>query len=509
MTMLTIYFCGTGSTKFDESNPIYWQGELISQLAANTLSKEFAEWVVIDGPGSGDLQADELWTKSVSYGSYGTLWGSGWEENVTHAINVIKGKFDWQREKLTDASYKVLKDAGVPIEDVKVSGSWAWRTYDYGDRAVTQQQLQAQIVKMFRKEGILPTQVNLVGWSRGGISCHMLANAMFGDLELKEIPIRILAIDPVPGPRNFQANKISLKDNVKEYVGFYARDERSIGFSCVIPETDPITAVHVYPIPGRHATLVGNGGTDGASGGMAFREPGLLVRHYAEVYLTAWGVKLDNMLRLSGGQVLECISNIQKSSAAYENMRTFSYSLLGVQNDSAERIVSLGDTAKKFSTIQGTPFSPATGLSSSWLDVLSSLSSVDGDTQYWASTLQANKEIVLFTGIHVRPTDKISVIVEGQMTLDKASQLYGQEGDTSRNPKGALLFPGAAPGSLIMGIGSKNARDPTQERAVLEPVYDLVATEEGDVYFYINERAGFYADNTGQFTITLATTQRQ
>jgi hypothetical protein len=56
MTILTVYFCGTGSNKFDESHANYWNGELISSLAANNKGKEFAEWVILDGPGSGNLQ---------------------------------------------------------------------------------------------------------------------------------------------------------------------------------------------------------------------------------------------------------------------------------------------------------------------------------------------------------------------------------------------------------------------------------------------------------------------
>jgi hypothetical protein len=82
----------------------------------------------------------------------------------------------------------------------------------------------------------------------------MLANAMFNDSALKSIPVKILAIDPVPGIGNFQEHRVKLNSNVKEYVGFYARDERSKGFSCVIPQTATGTRTHIFPIPGRHAT---------------------------------------------------------------------------------------------------------------------------------------------------------------------------------------------------------------------------------------------------------------
>jgi hypothetical protein len=39
--------------------------------------------------------------------------GSGWKENVQHAINIIKGHVDWQREKLTQENYEQLKKRGA------------------------------------------------------------------------------------------------------------------------------------------------------------------------------------------------------------------------------------------------------------------------------------------------------------------------------------------------------------------------------------------------------------
>lgn len=318
MTILTVYFCGTGVTKFEDSNKQYWQGELVSMLASNNLGREFVEWIIIDGPGSGNLQQDELWVKDGGYHNWtGVGFGKGWKENVQHAIHIIKGNFDWQREKLTEKQYNLLKKANIAIDDVEVSGSYFWRHYDYGNRKVSQQQLQQQIIKMYRKGGVIPSQVNIVGWSRGGISCHMLANAMLEDELLKEIPVNIFAIDPVPGPLNFQNEKVSLGKNVKEYVAFYAKDERSKGFCCVIPKTDSATIVRIFPMRGRHATLVGNASLDSVSEGKVLYEPGLIVRHFAEVCLTRWGVKLDKKLKLSDRDLLELHQSIAKNSDLY------------------------------------------------------------------------------------------------------------------------------------------------------------------------------------------------
>ncbi|MBP5957775.1 hypothetical protein ICA16_19040 [Pseudomonas anatoliensis] len=368
MTVLTIFFCGTGSNKFDTHHENFWNGELISTLAANHCGREFAEWIVVDGPGSGNLQADELFTKIKEYGLSGTLFGKGWEENVQHALNIIKGKCDWQREQLTEAEYNRLKAAGIPIDDVKVEGSWLERKYNYGARSITQQRLQEGIIRTFRKDGVIPTRVNLVGWSRGGISCHMLANAMFTDRALKNIPVRIFAIDPVPGIGNFQKHRVKLNANVKEYVGFYARDERSKGFGCVIPQTATGTKTSIFPMPGRHATLVGNAAADGHSGPKMLAEPGLIVRHFAEVCLKRWGTPLSKTLNLTDADLRQHSDTIVNAEAKYKAMEKCSYTYF-TELHKGERYVSLGSKGVPFSAVKGSIYAPATGLTTSVLDV--------------------------------------------------------------------------------------------------------------------------------------------
>ena len=368
MTTLTVFFCGTGSTKFDTSHASYWDGELVSTLASHHTGREFAEWIVVDGPGTSNLQADELFTRSKDYGLSGTLFGKGWEENVLHAMNIIRGKCDWQREQLTEAEYNRLKAAGIPIEDVKAEGSWFWRKYNYGERSITQQKLQEQIIKTFRKDGVIPTKINLVGWSRGGISCHMLANALFNDSALKNIPVNIFAVDPVPGIGNFQEHRIRLNANVKEYVGFYARDERSKGFSCVIPQTATGTRTHIFPMPGRHATLVGNASADGVSGPKLLAEPGLMVRHFAETCLRRWGTPLSKTLNLTDAELRKNTDAMVNAAAKYKAMERCSYTYF-TELDQGERYVSLGSKGVPFSTVKGTIYTPATGLTTSVLDV--------------------------------------------------------------------------------------------------------------------------------------------
>jgi hypothetical protein len=237
-----------------------------------------------------------------------------------------------------------------------------WRKYNYGNRKVTQQHIQEQIIKTHRKNGIIPTQVNLVGWSRGGVSCHMLANAMLADAELRNTKVNIFAIDPVPGTTNFQPEKVSLGSNVKQYVGFYARDERSKGFACVIPKTSGSTGVHIYPLPGRHATLAGNAASNGVSGPKTLHEPGTIVRHFAETCLTRWGVPLNKKLNLGANDLVALHKAMTAQQALYLAMQSQSYTVL-TEQDNKERYVSYGDQGVHFSAINGPAFAPERGLS--------------------------------------------------------------------------------------------------------------------------------------------------
>ncbi|MDB6049274.1 MAG: hypothetical protein JWR17_2020 [Pseudomonas sp.] len=361
MSIFTVYFCGTGSTKYDNNNKSYWDGELISTLANNSTGHEFAEWTIVDGPGSGNLQADDMFEKIKEYELRGTLFGKGWEENVKHAIHMIKGSFNWHRTELTEANYKVLKNAGIPIEEVQTTGSFLWRKYNYGNRKPTPQELQQAIIKLYRKGGPIPTQVNLVGWSRGGISCHMLANAMLADSQLKHIKVNIFAVDPVPGILNFQGEKVSLGSNVSEYVAFYAKDERSKGFACVIPTTHSSTKVHVYPMAGRHATLVGNAAANGSEGAKALPEPGRIVRHFAETCLTRWGVQLSKKLNLSTAEIARFHESFEQNEGKYIAMRKESYTKI-TEGDSEQRAVSFGNKGVPFKAIAGAQYQPELGL---------------------------------------------------------------------------------------------------------------------------------------------------
>lgn len=329
MGTFTIFFCGTGSNSHDFGHKNYQRGELVSTLSSNHLGVEFVDWIIVDGPGSGNLQEDEKWTKPGHYsGVRGGVFGAGWEENVAHAIAVLKKKTTYQRTHHTDKQMKTLKKVGVPV------GSPV--------RNVTQQALQQTRANLKTppkslaaglQGPLLPSvpqallsTVNLVGWSRGGVTCHMMANAMMTDPDLAHIPVNIFTVDPVPGAGNFQRSRVSIGRNVRDYTAVYARDERSICFSATVPITGNIGLTQMYVLPGRHATVAGNAFADGGvKGAQIFSAPGRIVRHLAEQFLFSRGTKLRNMLALDNVNQLKLYDEMIRHDGTYQAMRKRSY----------------------------------------------------------------------------------------------------------------------------------------------------------------------------------------
>ncbi|MEX6205221.1 hypothetical protein AB6G04_00150 [Proteus mirabilis] len=175
---------------------------------------------------------DDLWVESPNYSDLkGSLFGSGWEENVEHALCLMKGNFDWQREKLTEQQYNQLKKADIPIEDVEVTGSFLWRKYNYGAAMSLNNNFSNKLFVPFAKMASFPpSEFNWLEpwWHHLSYACQC---------HVKRSPIKrysgqYFCYLSVPGPFNFQPEKVTLGSNVKEYVGFYAIDERSKGFAC-------------------------------------------------------------------------------------------------------------------------------------------------------------------------------------------------------------------------------------------------------------------------------------
>jgi hypothetical protein len=306
----------------------------------------------MEGPGSGYFLDDEIYTKNPGVFQWSEpTFSQEWENNISLTLDIIKSN-------KSSKSVKFPADQ-ESLEKEHISLNWITAKYE-----------NAFTIDFREPDSLLktPAQINLIGWSRGAISCHMLANAMLQDNELKNIPINILALDPVIDPRHAKDHQTKLGNNVKEYVGLYARDERSSEITCVIPDTDTGTKIHIYPIAGRHTTLVGHAATDGANGPGKFSEPNDLAFSLALRCLYRWASpevasliernsKHTNM-SYEGTQILEKIKTDYNS---YVVMRNTTYS--GSSKDiKGEREIYLNGEYTNFTAAQGSRFTPSMGL---------------------------------------------------------------------------------------------------------------------------------------------------
>ena len=92
--------------------------------------------------------------------------------------------------------------------------------------------------------------------------------------------------------------------------------------------------------------------------------PGVVVRHFAEMCLTRWGVTLDKRLSLSAADLETQHNAIVSDDAKYAAMHKYSYTKI-TESEKNERYASLGSKGVAFSAIKGAPYQPAAGLSQS------------------------------------------------------------------------------------------------------------------------------------------------
>jgi hypothetical protein len=164
-----------------------------------------------DKPGAGELAAEFLGQTMPTSLAAGLFLGSGWEWNTRLAVEVIQAlKFDRQ-----------------------------WRTID---------------------------RVNMVGWSRGAVTCIMIAHRLAEIFP--SLPVAIFAIDPVAGSTPLlpqwlqeylgsQAYRPELRvipANVDHYMAVVARDEISACLESTVATAGPgfCGTREVIKIPGTH-----------------------------------------------------------------------------------------------------------------------------------------------------------------------------------------------------------------------------------------------------------------
>jgi len=274
----TVYNCGTA---FNRNN----RDELVADLAARTQGEEGTHWIINAGPGSSPGSKLEYFGKDPETGTYkiqmqapqarpgrydpitkkkrwfsnitplgGLLTGSGWEDNVKSTIHHIGG---------------------------------------------------------LNEIGRLPETINMAGWSRGAVTCHMIANALYKTYPT--IQVNIFALDPVPGFGQWRKHRTKIDKNVRNYAVLYQEDEHRGTFKSVVVGHAPSTHFTIYNMPGAHGTGVrGDKKIYGGNMNLA-----ALAQDLCEKFLTEHGTLLKNRLGLTADQQLEHYAKVRENITHY------------------------------------------------------------------------------------------------------------------------------------------------------------------------------------------------
>ena len=266
----TVYNCGTGFNRERTEELIGYLGSITAgmQSKPNSVTPQ-DKWMICDGPGSKSKGLDpDAFTpgKGLLKQVRGNVTGHGWEQNVADAMTIIK-----------------FIHASSPI-----------------------------------------TILNMAGWSRGAVTCHMLSHALHTDPNTKNIEVNIFAADPVAGPGNrVDPRKNTLPPNVRSYTGIVAENEnrsimKPVDLGKVLLESHEGQKIKVITVPGEHNSGVMNG-----------TPLGKLVWFLAHKFLRKHGTELNGGLNLSHVDVCECYAGIRMYMSDFRSMHGSTGSLLG------------------------------------------------------------------------------------------------------------------------------------------------------------------------------------
>jgi len=158
------------------------------------------------------------------------------------------------------------------------------------------------LVTHLQSQGQKPDVINMVGWSRGGVTCLKMANKLcevFGET----IPVNIFAIDPVPGGITKITDDMRIiPANVKNYLAVLALDDMRGTF---MPTDRHVLKVRVntrkparipyvqfLPLPGTHADVTGAGKSAEA------KNSGMLTLHLAWKFLSIHGTRFADIAKV-------------------------------------------------------------------------------------------------------------------------------------------------------------------------------------------------------------------
>lgn len=201
-----------------------------------------------------------------------------------------------------------------------------------------------ELIRALNLAGLKPDAINMLGWSRGAVTCIRIAYKLFQsqDVNLRNIPIRIFAVDPVAGfGHNKEADAKTLTPNVHFYLATLATGETRRFFKPIAGDRlviqDPLTTkAWVVPMPGHHSDTAKNNNNIGKLVfNLAYRflnsclTPVPAMRHYMLGNLAAWRLYEELIVGAAGVHTTSTLSKILMGGVGYKRSEEATQHSLG------------------------------------------------------------------------------------------------------------------------------------------------------------------------------------
>jgi hypothetical protein len=123
-----------------------------------------------------------------------------------------------------------------------------------------------EFIRALNLAGRKPDGINMIGWSRGAVTCIRIAWKLYQsqDANLRHIPINIFGVDPVAGAgHSTEVDACTITPNVKNYFATLAMGEKRRFFKPIAGQRlivqDPnASRAWVLPMPGHHSDTAKN-----------------------------------------------------------------------------------------------------------------------------------------------------------------------------------------------------------------------------------------------------------
>ncbi|WP_321477233.1 DUF5621 domain-containing protein [uncultured Paludibaculum sp.] len=271
MSVFTILNCGTN---FDRTK----RGELVADFGAMLTGVEYQNFLITDGVGSKGNKSNPMpgtfdpFTKNKTPKGKTESWSKTPMQTLSN-VSTGEGKF-------SPTGHGVLR--GLTSNTGNTNAAITGHGWDDNIRHAI-----AVLSEAF--PGLQGT-INMIGWSRGAVTCLRMANWIKEFLG-PGFEINIFAVDPVAGLDAGERlqDTYFVPDNVKNYVGILALDDMRGDFkpqdlSRLVIQNCMITNLAMLPFPGVHNTPV-------VMKSSKLAEVTRMVRHLAYKFLTTCGTQ--------------------------------------------------------------------------------------------------------------------------------------------------------------------------------------------------------------------------